>query len=302
MPKGCGPREPHDGRLERSSLYCSTSLQKSAPARACLASSRACVHPRVELRLRRGGRDPEREDAYVDGLLVADLLDPVLVRGQRVLIGDVHARTHAKLDELPLEDLPPDLVAEVLLGEAAPPDFVEHVGGRDGAALRRLRLRGDVGDAAVDLLGRHADARLVGLLLLETIVDHPIEELLVHLLLLHADYVGVARLRADLDAPGHRAVEQLGPEDRPLADDGDDTLDDRRMRDGGLTQHRSQRDHKGDLGEPHAPSLSTPHSTHGSRLGTVLSGSQTFSACCTGSACVRPADRTSCVPSCARRA
>ena len=73
----------------------------------------------------------------------------------RVLIGDVHARTHAQLDELPLEDLPPDLVAEVLLGQAAPPDLVEHVGGGDGATLLRLRLRGDVGDAAVDLLGRH---------------------------------------------------------------------------------------------------------------------------------------------------
>ena len=78
--------------------------------------------------------------------------------------------------------------------------------------------------------GVTADVRLVRLLLLEPIVDHPIEQLLVHLLLLHADDVRVARLRADLDAPGHRAVEQLGPEDRPLTDDGDDALDDRRAR------------------------------------------------------------------------
>ena len=74
--------------------------------------------------------------------------------------------------------------------------------------------------------GRHVDVRLVGLLLLEPLVDHAVEQLLVHLLLLHADDVRVVRLHADLDARGGGPVQELGPEDGPLADDGDDALDD----------------------------------------------------------------------------
>ena len=39
--------------------------------------------------------------------------------GVRVLLGHADARAHAQLDELALEDLPANLVAEVLLGHPA---------------------------------------------------------------------------------------------------------------------------------------------------------------------------------------
>ena len=213
---------------------------------------------RVELLLGSCRRHAQGEDAHVDRLLVTDLLDPVLVRRERVLIRHVDARPHPELDELALEDLPLDLVAEVLLGEPAAQDLAHHVGRGDRTALLGLRLCGDVRDAAIDLFGGDRDVRLVGLLLFEPIVDHPIEQLLVHLLLLDADHVRVARLHPDLDAPGRRAVEQLGPQHRALADHGDHALDDRRPRRKGHGDDRKSRQREEQSRRLHAfPRLST---------------------------------------------
>ena len=226
--KGCGPREPHEVFVDTSSLVLRHQLAEVFAAARALRELLRQRHARVELLLRARGGNAQREDAHVDRLLIADLFHPVLVRRQRVLVRHVDARPHAELDELALEDLALDLVAEVLLGEPAPHDLAHDVGGGDRPALRRLRLRGDVRDAAVDLFGGDRDVRLVGLLLFETIVDHPVEELFVHLLFLDADDVRVVRLHPDLDAPRHGPVEQFGPQHRPLADHGHHALDDRR--------------------------------------------------------------------------
>ena len=112
------------------------------------------------------------QEAHVDELLLAQVVHPVLVGGVGVLVGHADARADAELDELALEDLAADLVAEVLLVEAAAAHLGHDVGGGDGAALLLLGLGGDVGDAAVDLFRRDVDVGLVGLLLLEALVDH----------------------------------------------------------------------------------------------------------------------------------
>ena len=165
----------------------------------------------------------------------------MLVRGVGVLVGHPNSGADAELDELSFEDLPAKLLAEVLLGQALTAHLVEHLADGDRAALLALGLRGDIGDRAVDFLLRDAEVGLVGLLLFQTIVDHPIEQLLVHLLLLHADDVRVVRLHADLDAPCQRPVQELGPQNRPLADDGDDTLDDGRPRVGRRAEESDER-------------------------------------------------------------
>ncbi len=154
----------------------------------------------------------------------------MLVGRARVFVRHVEARPHPELDELALDDLPTDLVAEVLLGEAPPADLREHLLLGHGAPLLLLRLGGDVRDSPVDFIARNRDVRFVRLLLLQPVVDHALEQLAVHLLLLNADDIRVVRLRADLHACRRGAVQDVGPEDRALADDGHDALDDGRAR------------------------------------------------------------------------
>ena len=87
----------------------------------------------------------------------------------------------------------------------------------------------------------------------------------------------VPRLAADLQPRGDCPVHELRPEHRALADDGDDALDDGRPR-----RARPAEDGR-DRGTEEQPAKIHPI------------------ACYTGSACGRPADRTSCAPSCERR-
>ena len=180
----------------------------------------------------------------------------MLVGDARILVRRAYARADAELDELALEDLATDLVAKVLLAEATATHLAHDVRRRHRATLLLLGLRGDVGDAAVDLLRRHRDVRLVGLLFFQTIVDHPVEQLLVHLLLLHADHVRIVRLRADLHARRRGAVQELGPQQGALADDRHHALDDGRAgggrREGERGRHGDERkDEANESGEPH---------------------------------------------------
>ena len=62
----------------------------------------------------------------------------------------------------------------------------------------------------------------------ETIVDHPVEELLFHLRLRRRDLRGVLRAREDAVEERVLASLELRQQDRTLADDRDDALDDHR--------------------------------------------------------------------------
>ena len=80
-----------------------------------------------------------------------ELLHPLRVDHVRVVLRHPHARADAQLDDLPLQDLPPHLAAEVLLAHAAEAHLGEHVRRGHGAALLLLGLRRDPRDPAVDL-------------------------------------------------------------------------------------------------------------------------------------------------------
>ena len=144
--------------------------------------------------------------------------------------------------QLSFQDLAPHLVSIFLTREPGLGGFFDEA--IDGDAL----LGGDVANAGVDFLCSDAEVRPLGRLLLDPLVDHALDELLVELGLGGGQLRSGRDLRMNLEQKRTRAVAHVAQQNGVLADDGNDPLGDRGPRN--ERQRRNQESSDTDRLEP----------------------------------------------------
>jgi hypothetical protein len=153
--------------------------------------------------------------------LAALFLRDALVGVAHVVFADAHAALDAKVQHLRVEQLAANFLTVLTSTEAVFLRFLEQLLDAD------VVLLGDAVERRVDFLARDRDVALGGLAPLQLFVYQALDELPIQLGQSRVARGTFGHAAVNLHLERARAIEQLAEQDRPIAHDGHDALDDR---------------------------------------------------------------------------